>query len=201
MSNSTIDRDVIGNGIRLLTERMTQARALPNVSSPPTLLLPVATANRIMNVGLTSKSVSLIDMSVQAQWTILPRLTGIPGVANVSIMGDRTGFVWAPMPEYNFVDHHINAKLEKMKILPSDECTDADYVRRIYLDLTGQPSAGVRLGGQNGRCRRDEHDVVKGERLPNFHRPLLSDGSALYTRTPPKEEIGATHSDAAAMIW
>jgi len=31
-----------------------------------------------MNIGLSSKSVSLIDMSVQAQWTIVPRLTGVP---------------------------------------------------------------------------------------------------------------------------
>ena len=74
---------------QMVNERMTQARALPNVSTPPTLLQPVATANRIMNVGLSSKSVSLIDMSMQAQWTIVPRLTGVPGVANVSIWGQR----------------------------------------------------------------------------------------------------------------
>jgi Cu/Ag efflux pump CusA len=75
---------------QMVNERIMQSRALPNVSSPPTLLLPVATANRIMNIGLTSQSVSLIDMSVQAQWTILPRLTGIPGVANVSVWGQRS---------------------------------------------------------------------------------------------------------------
>src|SRR5215472_578770 len=45
---------------QMVNERMTQARALPNVSSPPTLLQPVATANRIMNIGLSSNSVSLI---------------------------------------------------------------------------------------------------------------------------------------------
>ena len=74
---------------QMVNERMTQARALPNVSTPPTLLQPIATANRIMNIGLSSKTVPLIDMSVQAQWTIVPRLTGVPGVANVSIWGQR----------------------------------------------------------------------------------------------------------------
>jgi hypothetical protein len=68
---------------------------------------------------------------------ILVRYEGNYGVVNVSIMGDRTGFVFAPMPESNFVDHFINAKLEKSKILPSDLCTDAEFVRRLYLDLTG----------------------------------------------------------------
>jgi hypothetical protein len=74
---------------------------------------------------------------------ILVRYEGNYGVVNVSIMGDRTGFAFAPMPEYNYVDHAINAKLEQMKILPSDECSDADFVRRIYLDLAGlTPTAG-----------------------------------------------------------
>lgn len=74
---------------QMVEERLTQAHALPNVSTPPLLLQPVSTANRIMNIGLSSKTVSLIDMSVEAQWTIVPRLVGVPGVANVSIWGQR----------------------------------------------------------------------------------------------------------------
>ena len=74
---------------QMVQERLAQAHSLPNVSSPPVLLQPISTANRIMNIGLSSKSVSLIEMSVQAQWNIVPRLVGVPGVANVSIWGQR----------------------------------------------------------------------------------------------------------------
>ena len=74
---------------QMVQERLTQAHALPNVSSPPTMLQPVSSASRVMNIGLSSKSVSLIDMSVQTRWTIAPRLAGVPGVANVSIWGQR----------------------------------------------------------------------------------------------------------------
>ncbi len=74
---------------QMVQERLTQSRALPNVSSPPTMLQPVSSASRVMNIGLSSKSVSLIDMSVQARWNIAPRLAGVPGVANVSIWGQR----------------------------------------------------------------------------------------------------------------
>ena len=73
---------------------------------------------------------------------VLIRYEGNYGVANVSVMGDRTGFAWKPMPEYNLIDKHVNAKLEQRKILPSEECTDAEFIRRAYLDLTGVvPSA------------------------------------------------------------
>ena len=74
---------------QMVQERLTQAHALPNVSSPPVMLQPVSSASRIMNIGLTSKTVSLIDMSVLARWNIVPRLVGVPGVANVSVWGHR----------------------------------------------------------------------------------------------------------------
>jgi Cu/Ag efflux pump CusA len=74
---------------QMVQERLVQAHALPNVSSPPILLQPVSSASRIMNIGLSSKSISLIDMSVQARWNIVPRLVGVPGVANVSVWGLR----------------------------------------------------------------------------------------------------------------
>ena len=74
---------------QMVQERLTQTRALPNVSSPPTMLQPVSSASRVMNIGLSSKTVPLIDLSVQARWNIAPRLAGVPGVANVSIWGQR----------------------------------------------------------------------------------------------------------------
>jgi Cu/Ag efflux pump CusA len=74
---------------QMVQERLTQAHALPNVSSPPVMLQPVSSTSRVMNIGLSSKSVSLIDMSIQARWSIAPRLAGVPGVANVSIWGQR----------------------------------------------------------------------------------------------------------------
>jgi hypothetical protein len=39
--------------------------------------------------------------------------------------------------------------------------------------------------------------------LPDFHRRLLSDGGALYTTTPPREEIGAGPSGQRhlTIIW
>jgi Cu/Ag efflux pump CusA len=74
---------------QVVQERLTEVFALPSVSSPPTMLNPLSSAGRVMEVGLTSESLSLIEMSVLARWTIVPRLMGLPGVANVSIWGQR----------------------------------------------------------------------------------------------------------------
>jgi CzcA family heavy metal efflux pump len=72
-----------------VAERLTQAHALPNVSKPPQMLQPVSSTNRVLMVGVTTKTVSALEMSVLARWTIVPRLMGVPGVANVAIWGQR----------------------------------------------------------------------------------------------------------------
>ena len=74
---------------QVVAERMTQAHALPNVSKPPQILQPLSSTNRVLMVGVDSKALSPIQMSVLARWTIVPRLLGVPGVANVSIWGER----------------------------------------------------------------------------------------------------------------
>lgn len=74
---------------QMVQERLTQAHALPNVSSPPVMLQPLSATSRVMMVGLSSESISLIDMGVLAYWNVKPRLMGVPGVANVAIWGQR----------------------------------------------------------------------------------------------------------------
>jgi CzcA family heavy metal efflux pump len=76
---------------QLVQERLTQvgAAAFPNVSKPPTLLQPLSSSSRVLMIGLSSKSLSPIEKSVIARWTVRPRLMGVPGVANVSIWGQR----------------------------------------------------------------------------------------------------------------
>jgi Cu/Ag efflux pump CusA len=74
---------------QVVAERLTQAHALPNVAKAPVMLQPLSSLNRFMIVGLSSSEQSLIEMSVLARWNIQPRLMGVPGVANVSIFGQR----------------------------------------------------------------------------------------------------------------
>src|SRR3954469_15266368 len=75
---------------QLVQERLTQIGILPNVlSTPPSMRQPVSSTNRVMAIGLSSKKLSPIALSVEARWTIRPRLLGLPGVANVAIWGQR----------------------------------------------------------------------------------------------------------------
>jgi len=74
---------------QLVQERLTNAFSLPNVSKPPLLIGPLSTSSRVLMIGLTSKSLSGIELSYLARWIVKPRLSGVPGVANVAIFGQQ----------------------------------------------------------------------------------------------------------------
>ncbi|MGH6814089.1 MAG: efflux RND transporter permease subunit, partial [Hyphomicrobiaceae bacterium] len=74
---------------QLVQERLALAYTLPNVSKAPLMLSPVSAVGRVMMIGMSSRTVSPIRMSVLAQWMVKPKLLGVPGVANVAIWGER----------------------------------------------------------------------------------------------------------------
>jgi len=93
------------------------------------------------NSDVASIKENTISSVRRGEAAILIRYEGLYSARQVTVMGDRSGFEWVKVPEYNYIDKHVNAKLKRMKILPSDVCTDAEFVRRVYLDLTGLPPA------------------------------------------------------------
>jgi CzcA family heavy metal efflux pump len=75
---------------QLVTERISSVvRTIPTWAAPPVIYPPVSTTGRVMEIGLSSDTVNLKDMSMIAYWTIRGRLLRVPGVANVAIWGER----------------------------------------------------------------------------------------------------------------
>jgi CzcA family heavy metal efflux pump len=77
---------------QVVQERLAQAvgtAGLPEVAKPPQMVQPLSSASRVAMVGLSSKELSPIEVSVLARWVIGPRLLGVDGVANVAIWGQR----------------------------------------------------------------------------------------------------------------
>ena len=46
-------------------------------------------------------------------------------------------FTWNGASEFNYIDEHLHAKLQKLRINPSDVCSDQEFLRRATLDITG----------------------------------------------------------------
>ncbi|MCW3054348.1 MAG: hypothetical protein JWN14_3518, partial [Chthonomonadales bacterium] len=67
----------------------------------------------------------------------LVRYEGAYAANNITVLGDRTGYKWASVPDNNYIDQLVDKKLQKVQAQASGLCDDATFIRRAYLDLTG----------------------------------------------------------------
>lgn len=75
---------------QFVQERLSLAASrLPLVSKPPVMMPPLSSLSRVLKIGVSSKTLSQIDISALTMWTIRPRLMSVPGVANVAVWGQR----------------------------------------------------------------------------------------------------------------
>lgn len=71
--------------------------------------------------------------------TALVRYEGNYAASTFVIMGDRKGFQWVQQPQLNYIDQLVDEKLQTLRVNASGICSDSEFLRRIYLDLTGLP--------------------------------------------------------------
>ena len=70
---------------------------------------------------------------------ILARYEGAYAATTLTVMGDRAGFEWKNPQVYNRIDDLTAAKWKRIQTEPSPLCTDEEFVRRVFIDLTGLP--------------------------------------------------------------
>src|SRR6476660_5851889 len=75
---------------QVVQERLAvEASRLPAAAMKPVILSPLSSTSRLLKIGVSSQTLSQMDLTLLAKWTIRPRLMAIPGVANVAIWGQR----------------------------------------------------------------------------------------------------------------
>ncbi|MBI3412338.1 MAG: DUF1553 domain-containing protein [Planctomycetes bacterium] len=151
----------------------------------------------------------LVTAVRRGETAMLARYEGNYAAAPMIVMGDRTGFAWQEVPEFNWIDTLVYQKLKAVKIQPSDVCSDADFIRRLYLDLTGLPPEPdtVRAFLKDERASRLKRDELVDKLVgsPDFienwtnrwadllqvNRKFLGEQGAMAFRTWIKEAVAA----------
>ena len=141
---------------QLVQERLTQAFVLPNVSKPPAMLEPVSSTSDVMIIGLSSARLSLIDLSVLARWTIVPRLLGLAGVADVSTFGQADRQLQVMVDPAQLAARHVSLA----QII--DTVGNAQLVSPLSYLEASTPGTGGSLKGRtsvspSGTCCRSGH--------------------------------------------
>ena len=140
---------------------------------------------------------------------VLARYDGAYAATTLTVMGDRAGFVWEQSETWNRVDELVAAKWQRMKTLPSALSTDTEFIRRVYLDLTGLPPSAEDVrkflaDSRDTRVKRDElidrligspdfvdHWANKWSDLLQVNRKFLGEEGAKLFRDWIRQEIEA----------
>jgi len=111
----------------------------------------------------------LVTAIRRGETAILARYEGAYVSAPLLIMGDRSGVVWKDPPQNNYIDGLVYEKLKKIKVLPSDLCTDTEFLRRLHIDLTGLPpdTDQVRAFLADTRPRKVKRDALVDKLVGN----------------------------------
>jgi hypothetical protein len=80
----------------------------------------------------------VVDKVSRGETAILARYLDKMATSYITFLEDVPGFAWNNPPEKNLIDTLVNAKLKQLQILPSDVCSDEEFLRRAYLDATGR---------------------------------------------------------------
>jgi uncharacterized protein DUF1549/uncharacterized protein DUF1553 len=94
--------------------------------------------SNVPDVASVESDTSIIRGERVGEATLLVRYQGTFGAIPVTVLNPRPGFVWKPLPQHNYIDRLVDAKLERLKIQPSPVADDVTVFRRLSLDLTGR---------------------------------------------------------------
>jgi hypothetical protein len=101
------------------------------------------TREAFLESGNTEVGAVLEGARVQAlrrgEVPVLARYEGAYAATTLTVMGDRNGYQSSAVASQHPIDRFVASKWDRMKIQPSPVCTDADFLRRVTLDLTGMP--------------------------------------------------------------
>ncbi|MDA0833388.1 MAG: DUF1553 domain-containing protein [Planctomycetota bacterium] len=86
----------------------------------------------------TVSATGLVSKIGRGESAILARILDKMVTSHVTFLEQVPGFAWTNPETKNFVDQRIFEKLLQLQILPSDICSDEEFLRRAYLDTTGR---------------------------------------------------------------
>ncbi|MBL8793508.1 MAG: DUF1553 domain-containing protein [Planctomycetia bacterium] len=87
----------------------------------------------------TVDEAGLVGLATKGESAIMARYGDKVAVANLVVMQRDPLFAWTNPAEHNYIDRLVHAKLKHMEILPSDLCSDEEFLRRAFYDTIGLP--------------------------------------------------------------
>ena len=160
------NRQVVAERLATLTNQLPQG-ITPNIT-PLT-----SSASTVLGVGLTSKTRSLTEIRTMVDWTIVPHLLAIPGVADVNVFGGKVRQFQVQVDPEKMVRYGVSLTQIEDAVKKATGVRGNGFIennnQRIVINTEGQSSTPEKLAlatllHKNGQTIRlgDIGKVVEG---------------------------------------
>lgn len=79
----------------------------------------------------------MVTAESAGETAIMARTLGRAAAVPILVVKERPIQGYSEVAESNYIDKHVFAKLRQINLIPSDLCTDEEFLRRVYLDAIG----------------------------------------------------------------
>jgi len=117
------------------TQRMTVRAKYSDGSDRDVTSMAVFLTNNDTSAAISPEG--LVTAGARGEAFVMARFETHTVGSQVLVLPKGLQFNYPAEPEANFVDTFVAAKLKKLRIAPSELCTDEVFVRRAYLDVVG----------------------------------------------------------------
>ncbi|WP_036302753.1 efflux RND transporter permease subunit [Methylotenera sp. L2L1] len=177
------NRQVIAERISTLTNKLPQG-ITPNIT-PLT-----SSASTVLGFGLTSKTRTLTEVRTMVDWTIVPHLLAIPGVADVNVFGGKVRQLQVQVDPEKMIRYGISLLQVEEAVRKATGVRGSGYIenknQRIIINTEGQSTtpqklALVTLLHKNGQTIRlgDIGKVVDGA-APSISAAAINEETGVY---------------------
>jgi hypothetical protein len=134
-----VSLDIMPNRIVLEGENQTQqvtvrARYSDGTDRDVTSL---AVFNSNNEISVDVSSLGKISGKVRGEAFVLARFETFNVGAQVIVIPKDPNYTFPDIVENNYIDTLVHTKLIKLRMIPSDICTDEVFLRRVFIDITG----------------------------------------------------------------
>lgn len=106
----------------------------------------------------------MVTAGTRGEAFVMARFATFTMGAQVIVIPKGIAYQWPPeLKDNNYIDGLVNAKLKKLRILPSALCSDETFLRRAYIDVIGLLPT------------REEHDRFMADADPQKRNKLVDE--------------------------
>jgi CzcA family heavy metal efflux pump len=195
------NRQVIAERLATLSQRLP-----PNIT--PNITPLTSSASTVLGIGVTSRAKNLTELRTFVDWTIVPHLMAIPGVADVNVFGGKVRQYQIQVDPEKMIRYGISLLDIEAAVKKSTGVRGNGFIenqnQRVIINTEGQASDVVKLSSatlthRNGQTIRigDIGKIIEGA-APSISAAAINQETGIYLSI--QSQLGAnTHGVTLAI--